>query len=507
MPTATASVVSKKKPKYIPESRVKTQYLDYEPVGNVKKIFSCKEPEVILSGPAGTGKSRCSLEKVNWLLEKYPRIRGAMVRKTRKSMTQSCMITFEEEVSPRNIRLDDDSYIVNPAAIPFHGGHQEYRYPNGSILYCAGLDDPTKLYSSQWDFVYVNQAEELTEDEWQQVGSRIRNGKMPFQQLIGDVNPADPQHWVVTRSASGVLHLIETNHQDNPVFWNSETKTWTERGQAYVVDKLGNLTGALKQRLYYGRWAAAEGAVYEESFNKSIHVIDRIMRDTDLRKDQVDKSWPRYWVVDFGYTNPFVWQAWAEDPDGRLIMYKEIYKTKTTVEDHAKKILEMTKDEPKPRMIITDHDAEDRATLEKHLGMSTKGAYKAVSIGIQSVETRLKIAGDGKARTFFMRDSLVEIDPALLEAKLPTCTVAEFDVYVWDRSANRKIKEEPVKKFDHGMDALRYIVAHVDQIDKFTPKMFNIISVTKSGGGGGGNDLQQTSAFRMPSSVGNKWGR
>jgi predicted transcriptional regulator len=41
--------------------------------------------------------------------------------------------------------------------------------------------------------------------------------------------------------------------------------------------------------------------------------------------------------VDFGYTNPFVMQWWAEDPDGRLYLYREIYRTRRLVEDHAKR--------------------------------------------------------------------------------------------------------------------------------------------------------------------------
>ncbi len=114
------------------------------------------------------------------------------------------------------------------------------------------------------------------------------------------------------------------------------------------------------------------------------------------------KEWPRYWVVDFGYTNPFVCQWWVEDPDGRLLMYRELYHTKRTVDEHAKRMLRAvtkldgTWKEPRPRAIICDHDAEGRAVLERELGMGTTAAHKAVTEGIQAVQARMRKAGDGR---------------------------------------------------------------------------------------------------------------
>jgi len=52
--------------------------------------------------------------------------------------------------------------------------------------------------------------------------------------------------------------------------------------------------------------------------------------------------------------------------------------------------------------------------------------------------------------------------PILGEKKLPQSTEEEFDAYIWDESNNRKKGEEPVKENDHGMDALRYMVAHLE---------------------------------------------
>jgi len=445
-----------------------SRFIDYHPRGALLAHFACHEREYILAGPAGTGKSRGSLEKINAVCEKYKSARTCMVRKTRKSLTQTGMTTFEERVLPRK------DYI------PFHTGDQEYRYPNGSILAVAGLDDPQKLFSSDWDIVFVQQAEELTEDEWQSILRGLRNWKLPYQQLIGDCNPGPPGHWIRARAATGALRLFETRHEDNPELWDDVKKEWTERGKQYI-SILDGYTGVLYKRLRLGLWVAAEGMVYEDVWDRAVHVIPRFV-NAPLNKDQVPKSWPRYWCVDFGYTNPFAWAAVAEDPDGRLYVYKEIYHTKKTVSEHCKRIMEVTKDEPKPVAIICDHDAEDRATFERETGYPTKGAWKAVSAGIQAMNERLKIAGDGKPRLFYLENSVVDIDPALLAAHEPTSSESEYEVYVWDTNVNKKKGEEPLKKYDHGKDRDRYLITYIDQTWKRSrPMNVEIPILTKTG--------------------------
>lgn len=168
--------------------------------------------------------------------------------------------------------------------------------------------------------------------------------------------------------------------------------------------------------------------------------------------------------MDFGFTNPFVLQRWAEDPDGRLYLYAEIYRTRRLVEDHARDVLaEVAPNgrwvEPKPRAIVCDHDAEDRATLERHLGLGTVPAHKTVSDGIQAVQARIRPAGDGRPRLFIARDACARRDPELVDAKLPACTAEEIGGYVW---ADGKKKEQPVKDNDHGLDCVRYLTAERD---------------------------------------------
>jgi hypothetical protein len=132
----------------------------------------------------------------------------------------------------------------------------------------------------------------------------------------------------------------------------------------------------------------------------------------------------------------------------------------------------VTAGEPRPVAVICDHDAEGRATFERHTGLQTVAAYKAVTDGIQAVAARLRPADDGRPRLFLLRDALVERDASRAEAKRTASTEEEFPSYVWDTRQNRKRGEEPFKEDDHGMDCTRYLVAYHDLQPKPEPWHF-----------------------------------
>lgn len=425
------------------------QQRPYAPAGAALALFYDRAPEVVLEGPAGTGKSRALLEKAHFCAEKYAGCRILVVRKTRESMTESVLVTFEEKVLPPN----------HPASAgPGRANRQAYHYPNGASIVVAGLvahgqDQKARVMSTEYDLILCFEATELSEHEYEQLTTRLRNGVMPYQQILADCNPDAPTHWLHQRCDSGVAHVHHSRHEDNPELYRDGA--WTRRGQAYLAT-LDRLSGHRKERLRYGRRAAAEGLVYE-GWDTAIHLIDM---------PTIPAAWPRIRVIDFGFTNPFVCQWWATDGDGRAYRYRELYMTGRTVEEHVATIKRVerwsTPEREHISMSIADHDAEDRATLQKH-GIVTMPAHKAIRPGIQAVQERLKLAGDGKPRLFLCKNALIEQDERLVTAKKPWCTEQEFDSYRWPKGQDGKpVKEEPIKVDDHGMDSVRYLVAQLD---------------------------------------------
>lgn len=405
----------------------------YQPYGGALEVFYCRASEVLLDGPAGTGKSRALLEKMHLCLMKYPGARGLLVRKTRTSMTESVLVTFEDKVLP--------------AGSPIRAGaqrrmRQAYSYPNGSELVIGGMDNADKIMSTEYDLIFAFEATELTEDDWEKLTTRLRNGVMPYQQIVGDCNPAGPQHWLNQRCLTGRCTRILSRHEDNPTVTESYLGT------------LRNLTGARRLRLYDGKWAAQEGLVYDE-YDEAVHLIDRMPVGWE--------AWRKVRAIDFGYTNPFVCQWWAIDHDARMYLYRELYRTRRLVEDHARQIQALSAGE-RFEATVADHDAEDRATLERH-GVHTVPAYKAIARGIQAAQARLRVAEDGRPRLFLLRDALVEADEELIAKKKPYSTAQEFGEYIWPKGKDGKPeKEVPVDDNNHGMDAKRYATAYVDRL-------------------------------------------
>ena len=421
--------------------------------GNNLALGWCRDREACLDGPAGTGKTVAALYKIHVLLSRYPGSRALVARKTNVALSGSAMVTYRQNIlrDRRDIRWFGGSK-AEPAA---------YRYPNGSEMIVNGLDKPEKVQSSEFDWGYINEATECDIEDVEFVRMRLRprtyGPEVPYRQLIMDCNPDAPLHWLNLRMNEGITTRLLSRHEDNPRYFDVATQEWTQDGNEYIYGILGGLTGVRLARYRYGIWAAAEGTVYEDSWDRARNVIDRF---------PVPQEWPRYLCVDFGYTNPFVCKWYAMDPDGRLYCYREIYYTKRLVEDHAKQIKALSRwgdkdGDPLPREIICDHDAEDRETLTRHLGMYTVPAVKNVSAGIQATAVRYRAAGDGKPRLMHFRDALVERDQDLARAKKPTCTIEEPESYVWAQTTSG-IKEEPMKENDHGMDTDRYITARFD---------------------------------------------
>lgn len=421
----------------------------FEPRGAVLELFRSDHREVCLSGAAGSGKTVGALMYVHLMCLNNPGVRALIVRKTHTSLTASTLVTFREKVAAE---------ALAERAVHFYGGSAQepaaYRYDNGSVIVVGGLDKSSRILSTEYDLVFVDEATETTEEDLDTIVTRLRHGTTRRQRLICATNPGAPTHHLKTRCGMGRMTMLYSTHEDNPRMYSGGA--WTPYGQDYL-DRLESLTGVRYERMRWGRWAAAEGLVYED-FNPGVHLLDRF---------DVPADWPLYVVVDFGFTNPFVAQFWRVDPDGRLYLEREIYRTRRLVEDHAKDILGIL-DGRKPVAVICDHDAEDRATLERHTGFVTTPARKAVTPGIQAKQSRLRPAGDGKPRLYVLRDAVLHRDPALVEARKPASTEEEFPGYVWLVKPGGEVKEQPVKEDDHGMDGGRYMVTHLDLRDRMT---------------------------------------
>lgn len=430
-----------------------TRHLNF--YGENAKAYGSRDPEILLAGPAGTGKSAVLLTKCLTLLGKYPGCRGLFCRGTRASLTQSGLVTWEDVVLGR----DHPVLVRNPVK---RRVRQSYEFENGSEFVVAGLDDPGKTLSAQYDFVYIQEATEegVTFEVYDQLLRLMRNGQLVkdghvWHQIMMDCNPTTPTSWIYKRHLARKLKLHSSTHRDNPAYWDRAANDWTPAGREYVEGTLKRMTGARLARFYHGRWEAAEGLVFD-GFNP--RPFDAADNPGHLLPNgwKPPADWVRVWSIDWGFTSPLVVQFWAVDGDGRMYLYREFYRTQIRAEavgEWCKQELDSGR-EPRPRAVVCDHDPLMKAEFEKgsglHLDLADK---KDLMAGIQIVQGRFDRAGDGRPRIFVADGCVEQIDQRLSDAGRPCSFQEELGAYIWDTNS---VIERPLDKDNHASDAARY---------------------------------------------------
>lgn len=410
--------------------------LDTFPTPWQEKAFLDTSKIVVCTGGAGGGKTRLAAEKIHAYAMRYPKSTILILRKNRQSITNT-IITFL------------NSQIWQPyghdKAIKHEQTKHRFIYPNGTMIIYGGMADESQRQQIRGiggdggvDFVWMEEATLFTEEDFQEVLARLRGRGPGFKQILLTTNPDSPHHWIYKRLIAklNAASIHESFAIDNP--------TTTQE----YLDTLQSIGGIRGDRLGKGLWKQSEGVVYPE-YNHLIHHIDY---------KYIPHTWRRIRAMDFGFRNPSVCLWLAQDHDGIIYKYKEIYQTEKTIADLAPIILEMSNGENIEETVV-DHEPEFQEQLAR-AGIPNIAAYKHVQTGIEAVRQALRVGKDGKPGLYFLGNHNIEEDKELKRRYLPTSTEEEITLYCWDP----KKLDEPIKKYDHGLDALRYGIAYFNQL-------------------------------------------
>lgn len=421
--------------------------------GVALQAFTDQSPEIILSGPAGTGKSFAILWKLHYLCATNKNVRALIVRKTRESLTESALVTFENQV------LGGDSEISNGAA---RDTRKVYRYPTGSEIIVAGLvqsrqDQRAKIMSTEYDIIYPQEAIELTLNDWEQLTTRLRNGRLPYQQIIGDTNPDSPSHWIWSRGMSGRTKLLNSRHEDNPRLHDG--KDWTDYGREYLT-RLDRLTGVMRARFRDGQWVQASGLVYGD-----VWIDGADDGNVTERAEYVPDGGPILWAVDDGYSAGSAADTRGIDPitghyvadahprvilfcqqrnDGQIIVFDESYACLKLSDQHIKDAI--AAGYPEPEFIVHGPGAAEIRGRFYEAGITPRQSTAKVDESIKELRGALAADVNGWRR--------VLVHPRCRHLR------AEMAAYVCEPGT-----ESPVKQFDHGPDALRGLI-WIQRFDK-----------------------------------------
>lgn len=467
--------------------RSRHDLVHYRPFGAARELWNpyIRASEVLLDGPAGTGKTRGSLEELVDDCRTHRGVRCGLFRKTRESMNETILNTLETFVL---------GPVFDTALTPLTRPHRKkYVFPEtGSEIILAGFDDIQKLFSLELTRAHIEEAIEVTQTEatslWR--GLRYRpQGYVKPHRLTYCTNPGPEDHWLNWRCSdldpeNGRALRLLSKHEDNP---NCTPE--------FLRNLEANMSGEMLERMRWGRWVAATGRIVGTFGAHNILTGDlvgepgalpdlRIAREGDVDwlvlsprapvgviRDETGQRWVRvaWWgaSIDWGAEKPGTIQLWAVDEVDRHYLVAERYETRMPGERYAETIAAWY-DRFRLRAVVYDHAQPEQArAIVAHMlrlgfgGMATQLMQKSPKEFGPSVDViRWRFAHDrrGVPRAFVLDNSLLAPDPELLAERKATSLAPELRALKWAVSKELGIMREVPDPTcaDHAFDAARY---------------------------------------------------
>lgn len=218
-----------------------------------------------------------------------------------------------------------------------------------------------------------------------------------------------------------------------------------------------------------GDFAAFEGLVYPE-YDPLVHKLRPVSNSLVTPRGEIvypwpiPADWPRFASMDFGFTNPGCILLAAKDPHRDALIVTNAYHAANVKIDDWIKVAKKLPHREFP--LCCDHDAGDRAMLEANGVMTIAARKEPWQEGVTAVSRRLLPTAEGRPRLYFVVSHVDDDFPS--DPITGRCDAFALDQEIRgyrlrERDEERPDpKDEPVKKNDHAMDALRYLCRELD---------------------------------------------
>nr|WP_255674538.1 phage terminase large subunit [Deinococcus sp. 6GRE01] len=369
-----------------------------------------------------------------------------------KTMTNAWIILRESLQYPDNLGLagaetypqlretlqsDFDTLIsayLDAGLVKYHGTERKYTFWNGSqVLFwpLVGADarrQRHRIRSLNLGWALIEEATSIPEATTLEVMGRLRR-RNTSRRLYGSCNPDSPSHylyvWFVDENRPG-HRLVKSNTYNNPFL-----------PPDYIRSLESSLGPEMASRYLRGEWVNFEGLVYRD-FDRDAHIIPAF--DLKGLTPEGRRIVHRWRALDFGGANPHALLWFAEDDAGQVYVTGEWFKAQVGLDEVAGALNSDPVGE-----IYRDHDVADSITLEKAYEVrGLKPARKEKMPGIATVQQFLKPAAPGYPPRLRIFDTCKNL-------------IREIGRYKWPEGTDKRDPgNEPVKKDDHALDALRY---------------------------------------------------
>jgi phage terminase large subunit len=336
-----------------------------------------------------------------WLVVRalsFPNTTISIVRKTLPAIKRTVWRDFKE--------------ILFKTGAHYKENKQEfiYEFDNGSWIEFFSCDNEQKVRGSKRQILFVNEGNELTFLEWQQLQMRTTLFS------IIDYNPSfSEEHWICALNDEPKTYFFIGTYKDNPFL---EQKVIEE------IESLRTKSPTLWQVYGLGQRAIIEGRIF-----KTFKLIDELPYQAKRH---------RFIGMDYGYANDPTAIVYVSIV-GKTIYLRELcYQTEMLTKDIIRRYKEISREyqwQPK----VWAECAEPRENAE---------IYNA-GIDIHPVR---KYPGSIIAGLQKMQEY------ELCVTKDSINLIKELKNYTYRKDKNGKWLNEPIDAFNHAIDAIRYVI-------------------------------------------------
>ena len=383
----------------------------------------------VVKGSRASKKSKTTALWYIYNLMKYPEANLLVVRKTFRTLKDSCFTDLKWAVHRWGV-----DHLWNFTLSPLEATY----IPTGQKIYFRGLDDPLKVTSIAVDkgclcWMWIEEAYEImSESDFDMLDESIR-GSTPedlFKQITITLNPWNEHHWIKKRffdSYDPDILALTTNYLCNE---------WLDKSDLAVFERMKTNNPRRYQVAGLGNWGIVEGLIYENWKEEAYTLITR-KEAQEGRKGVIRDNLKTVCGLDFGYTNDptaFVIALFDKD-NSRLYIYDEFYEKGLSNKAIAERIKELGYRKER----ITADSAEPKSIDElRTYGLNVKGAVKGKDSIVHGIQ--------------WIQDLEIIIHPRCVNF------LTEISNYTWDTDRFGKKLNVPIDDFNHLMDALRYAV-------------------------------------------------
>lgn len=295
-------------------------------------------------------------------------------------------------------------------------GERIYYLPTGGRVFFGSADNPFSLEGVHVRAAWLDEAGQMRREAWDVILRRVgfHRGRVLLTTTPYNLGWLKTEVFDRWRAGDKDYSVVQFPSILNPTYPREEF----DRARATLPD--------WKFRMFYlGQFARPEGLVYQE-FDPGRHVVDPF---------EIPPNWRRIVGIDFGYNNPTAAIWLAINPDGVVYAYREYYQRGKLPDESAKDIKALSGDE---HIEVVACDPSEPAAIEQYrrLGLRAKAANNEVREGIEAVIALMR------SNRFFVFRGLANL-------------LDELENYRWVEK-HEQLRDEPMKEYDHAVDALRY---------------------------------------------------